>query len=129
MPVRQITVAKCETSELDAVREYLQKLDEVVEDNNCYDTDDYDVNKQIADVARKYPNRAFIVPLNLGILLDNYQDKEPDILQHPKWIMDLYDRVEKLEKALTDIKNWDDDLEDEWEDTGYRAIEALKEDK
>ena len=36
-------------------------------------------------------------------------------------------KVEGLLKALTDIKDWDDDLEDEWEDQGYRAIAALKE--
>lgn len=36
-------------------------------------------------------------------------------------------KVHKLISALEDIKNWDDDLEDEWEDTGYRAIAALKE--
>lgn len=36
-------------------------------------------------------------------------------------------KVDGLLKALEDIKNWDDDLEDEWEDQGYRAIAALKE--
>lgn len=29
--------------------------------------------------------------------------------------------------ALANIMNWDDDLEDEWGDPGYRAKEALKE--
>jgi len=122
----QMTVAKCEESELDAVREYLQNLEQVVRDNEHFEQDE-EVDKEIADVARKYPNRAFIVPLNLGILLDNYQDKESDILEHPKWIMALYERVEKLEKALGDIRDWNDELEEQWEDQGYRAIEALKE--
>ena len=122
----QMTVAKCEESELDAVREYLQSLEEVIRDNEHFDQDE-EVNKEIANVARKYPNRAFIVPLNLGILLDNYQDKESDILEHPKWIIALHERVEKLEKALEDIRDWNDELEEQWEDQGYRAIEALKE--
>jgi hypothetical protein len=29
-------------------------------------------------------------------------------------------------KALHDIKNWNDELEDEWEDQGYRAKDALE---
>ena len=37
------------------------------------------------------------------------------------------DAISKLLDALTDIKNWDEDLEDEWEDAGYRAIAALAE--
>jgi hypothetical protein len=36
-------------------------------------------------------------------------------------------KVDGLIKALNDIKDWDDDLEDEWEDQGYRAKAALKE--
>jgi hypothetical protein len=59
------------------------------------------VNKEIADVARKYPNRAFIVPLNLGILLDNYQDKDSDILKHPKWIMNLFNVLEEIDEYLS----------------------------
>jgi hypothetical protein len=101
MAIKEMTVAKCEESELDAVREYLQRLEEVVRDNEHLEVDE-EVNKEIADVARKFPVRAFLVPLNLGILLDNYQDKESDILKHPKWIMALYERVEKLEKGLAD---------------------------
>lgn len=38
-----------------------------------------------------------------------------------------YRKVSKLLKALNDIRNWDDDLEDEWEDQGYRAKAALAE--
>ena len=35
-------------------------------------------------------------------------------------------KLEALLSALRDIRDWDDDLEDEWEDAGYRAIHALK---
>jgi hypothetical protein len=38
-----------------------------------------------------------------------------------------YAKVSKLLSALNDIRNWDDDLEDKWEDTGYRAKAALAE--
>jgi hypothetical protein len=97
-----LKVAKCEETELDNVRTYLQELERVLKDNECYDEDDSDVNKEIADVARKYPDRAFIVPLNLGILLDNYQDKDSDILQHPKWIMDMFNVLEKMNVFLSE---------------------------
>lgn len=38
-----------------------------------------------------------------------------------------YTKVSKLLSALNDIRNWDDDLEDKWEDPGYRAKAALAE--
>jgi len=98
---QQITVAKCEEEELDNVRTYLQKLEHVIKDNEFYDDTDPDVNQEIADVARKYPNRAFIVPLNLGILLDNYQDKDSDILKHPAWIMDMFRLFEEIDAHLS----------------------------
>ena len=97
----QMTVAKCEESELDNVRTYLQELEQVIKDNEHYEEDD-EVNKEIADVARKYPDRAFIVPLNLGILLDNYQDKDSDILQHPKWIKDMFAVLQEIDTYLSD---------------------------
>lgn len=37
--------------------------------------------------------------------------------QHPKMQIAI--------NALQDIKNWDDDLEDEWDDPGVRASDAL----
>ena len=37
----QLTVAKCEEEELDNVRTYLQNLEQVLKDNDCYDEDDY----------------------------------------------------------------------------------------
>jgi predicted transglutaminase-like cysteine proteinase len=36
------------------------------------------------------------------------------------------EQVNPLVNALNDIKNWDEILEDLWEDPGYRAIAALK---
>lgn len=39
----------------------------------------------------------------------------------------LIARCKKLEAALIDIRDWDDELEDQYDDPGYRAIEALKE--
>lgn len=98
---RQLVVAKCEEQELDNVRTYLQELEQGLEDNEFYDKDDSIVNKEIADVARKYQDRAFIVPLNLGILLDNYQDKDSDILQHPKWIKDMFSVLEEIDSYLS----------------------------
>lgn len=95
-----VSVSKCTEEELDNVREYLRELDEVIKENNCYNEDDPDVNKQIADVARKYPNRAFIVPLNLGVLLDNYQDKDSEILEHPKWITDMVNTLKEVNQCL-----------------------------
>ena len=36
-------------------------------------------------------------------------------------------KVSKLIKALKDIRDFDEDLEDEWEDPGYRATDAIVE--
>ena len=99
---RQLTVVKCTEEELDNMRTYLQNLKEVIDQNSPYEEDDSDVNQEIADVARKFPDRAFIVPLNLGILLDNYQDKEPEILQHPKWITDIIKLLEEIDGYLSE---------------------------
>ena len=101
----KLTVYKCTEQELDDVNIFLQNLQSVINDNIHYDDDDYDVNKEIADVARTLPSRAFIVPLNLGILLDNYQDDESKILEHPKWIMELYKKIEFLEKEVKELNN------------------------
>lgn len=98
--VKQFTVAKCTEEELDEVREYLDSLRDVIELNDCYDTDDSKVNQEIADVARQMPKRSFIVPLNLGILLDNYQDKESYILEHPKWIKEMIELLEEVSLYL-----------------------------
>ena len=39
----------------------------------------------------------------------------------------LFEKVWKLLAALRDVKNWNDQLEDKWEDQGYRARAALDE--
>jgi hypothetical protein len=97
----KISVAKCDEEELNNVRTYLHNLEQVLEDNDCYDEDDSEANKEIAIVARKYPKRAFIVPLNLGILLDNYQDKDSEIIQHPKWIIKMTDVLNDINEYLS----------------------------
>ena len=103
---QQLKVAKCTNQELTEVREFLQRIDSVLEENKHYEEDE-EINKEIADVARTLPYRSFIVPLNLGILLDNYQDEESEILEHPKWIMELYEKIESLEKEVQDLKQKD----------------------
>lgn len=62
------------------------------------------INEEIGKLVRKtFPHRpALIAPLNLDILLDNYQDKESDILAHPKWIMDMYELFEEMDKYLSE---------------------------
>lgn len=101
--IRQIKVAKCTEEELNETREFLQNLEHVISDNEHWEEYD-EINKEIADAARKLPARAFIVPLNLGVLLDNYQDKESKIIEHPKWIKELFAKIESLEKQLNAIK-------------------------
>lgn len=103
MEKTQLTVAKCTEEELNAVREFLQNLRDIINENEQFEIDE-EVNSEIADVARLLPERAFIVPLNLGILLDNYQDKESDILEHPKWILDLISENESLKKEIEVLK-------------------------
>lgn len=39
----------------------------------------------------------------------------------------IHEKYKILVDALNDIKNWDDDLQIEWGDCGYRASEALNE--
>lgn len=43
--------------------------------------------------------------------------------------MKLYteEQLKVLLNALIDIKNWNEELEEQWEDCGYRAIEAINE--
>ena len=103
MSINELKVAKCTETELDEVRDFLQNLNDIVSDNEHYEQDD-EINKEIADVARKIPYRNFIVTLNLGILLDNYQDKESNIIEHPKWIIELYKKIEVLEKNQLDLE-------------------------
>ncbi len=99
----QFKVAKCTKKELTEVWNFLQKLNDVIQENEHYE-EDSEINKEIANIARTLPNRSFIVPLNLEILLENYQDEESDILEHPKWIMELYEKIESLEKEVQELK-------------------------
>jgi hypothetical protein len=99
---RQISVAKCTEEELDDVSNFLSDLKNVLKENENYDTDDYDVNQEIADAARKLPYRAFIVPVNLGILLDNYQDIESRIIEHPKWIKNMFELLKEVNTQLSE---------------------------
>jgi hypothetical protein len=93
-------IAKCDKQELENVRNYLQELDNVIKDNEHYEEDDQ-INKEIADIARKYPARAFLIPLNLAILLDNYQDEDSDFLQHPKWIVEMINLLKEIDQYLS----------------------------
>jgi len=65
---------------------------------------------------------------NLRYMLTHGQEKMTvrQIANALKEAADLMNKAEKMERALIDIRDWDEDLEDEWEDQGYRAIEALK---
>jgi len=45
------------------------------------------------------------VPLNCGILLDNYQDKNSNHIEHPKWIMNIFSILEDIDKYLTSDSN------------------------
>ena len=42
--------------------------------------------------------------------------------------MKLYteEQVNELRRALRDIRDWNESLEDDWEDVGYRAMDVLK---
>jgi len=53
-------------------------------------------------VRKTFPNRAsYLACLNLAILLDNYQDKESEILAHPKWLMEMYELFEEIDQYLS----------------------------
>jgi hypothetical protein len=49
-------------------------------------------------------------------------------MSNNKQIMKLYteEQVNELRRALRDIAQWDEDLEDDWEDAGNRAMDALR---
>lgn len=104
MAVHQITVAKIEESEVNELRSFLQAVGEKVKDFEHWEDDCSQSNEEVGKLVRQiFPHRpAFIAPLNLDILLDNYQDKESDILAHPKWIMDMYELFEEIDKYLSE---------------------------
>lgn len=104
MAVHQITVAKIEESEVNELRSFLQTVGEKVKDFEHWEDDCSQSNEEVGKLVRQtFPHRpAFIAPLNLDILLENYQDKESDILAHPKWIMDMYELFEEIDKYLSE---------------------------
>ena len=104
MATHQITVAKIEESEVQELRSFLQNVGEKVKDFQHYSAECEESNEEIGKLVREtFPHRpAFIAPLNLDILLDNYQDKESDVLAHPKWIMEMYKLFEEMDKYLSE---------------------------
>ena len=100
---QQLTVAKIEESELNELRTFLQDVGDKVKEFDHYAEDCNESNEEIGRMVREtFPTRpAFIAPLNLGILLDNYQDKESEILAHPKWLMEMYELFEELDQYLS----------------------------
>lgn len=102
--VHQMTVAKIEESELDELRSFLQDVGEKVKEYDHYAEDCEESNEEIGKMVRKtFPHRpAFIGPLNLAILLDNYQDKESKILDHAQWIKDLYGLFKEIDTYLSE---------------------------
>ena len=103
MATHQITVAKIEESEVNELRTFLQNVGEKVKEYDHIHEEDEETNAEIGKLVREtFPHRpAFIAPLNLDILLDNYQDKESDILAHPKWLMEMYELFEELDEYLS----------------------------
>lgn len=104
MKTHQITVAKIKESELNELRTFLQDVGEKVKEFDHWEIDCSESNEEVGKMVRKtFPQRAsFVAPLNLGILLDNYQDKDSDILAHPKWLMEMYELFEEMDKYLSD---------------------------
>jgi len=103
MATHQITVAKIEESEVNELRTFLQSVGEKVKEFDHWEEDCSQSNEEVGKLVRQtFPHRpALIAPLNLDILLDNYQDKERDILAHPKWLMEMYELFEELDEYLS----------------------------
>jgi hypothetical protein len=103
MATHQITVAKIEESEVNELRTFLQDVGDKVKEFDHWEDDCSQSNEEIGKLVRKtFPIRAaFVAPLNLQILLDNYQDKESDILAHPKWLMEMYELFEEIDEYLS----------------------------
>ena len=100
---KQITVAKVTENEVNELENFLQALEEKVKDNDHLDLDNDRVNSEIGKIVREtFPFRAsFMVPLNLKILLDNYQNKDSKILQHPKWLVEIYEKLVDINTYLS----------------------------
>ena len=100
---KQKTIAKIDESEVEELRTFLQDIGEKVKEFEHFDDDCSESNEEIGKIVRQsFPHRpAFIALLNLDILLDNYQDKESDVLAHPKWLMEMYDLFEEIDEYLS----------------------------
>ena len=100
---KQLQVAKIEESEVNELRTFLQDVGYKVKDFEHWEDDCNESNEEIGKLVRQtFPHRpAFIAPLNLDILLDNYQDKDSDILAHPKWIMEMFELFEEMDEYLS----------------------------
>lgn len=99
----QITVAKITEEEVNELQNFLTTTSDKFRELDNYDIDCEESNEEIGKLVRgSFPGRAALVSvLNLRILLDNYQDKESEILQHPKWIKDIYSFLEDLDKHIS----------------------------
>lgn len=100
---KQLQVAKIEESEVNELRSFLQDVGDRVKDFEPWEDDCNESNEEIGKLVRQtFPHRpSFIAPLNLDILLDNYQDKDSDILKHPKWIMEMFELFEEMDEYLS----------------------------
>lgn len=103
MATRQITVAKIKEREVNELRTFLQNVGKKVKEYDYIHEEDEETNAEIGKLVReKFPHRpAFVALLNLDILLDNYQDKESDILAHPKWLMEMYELFDEIDEYLS----------------------------
>ncbi len=105
MATHQIKVAKVTEEELKAFREWLQDLNGIIDDAGIYHEDmdkkvRHKINQEITDAAIKIPSRSFLIPLNLGVLLDNYQDKNSTILEHPVWIKEMIELLSEINEFI-----------------------------
>ncbi len=103
---KRMTVAKIEKGEIDELRSFLQSIGEKVKDSDYQGEDCKETNEEIGKLVRQtFPHRpAFIAPLNLEILINNYQDEESDILAHPKWLVEMYELLEEIDDHLSSKK-------------------------
>lgn len=104
MTTRQLTMAKITSDELSKLQDFLIELNTEYHILIQYHEDDEKANKDIAKLIRdKFPPReAILAPVNLSILLDNFQDKESTILEKPKYLMELYKILEDIEKHVNE---------------------------
>ncbi len=103
MKKNQLTVAKIEESEIAELKSFLTNVGDKVKELDHWEDECEQSNVEVGKIVRAtFPHRAsFVAPLNLQILLDNYQDKESDVLAHPKWLMEMFELFEELDEYLS----------------------------